>query len=393
MAAVKDRKAGAVWTMAFRPFFLAASIWSAGALGLWILILTTGWSLPSRFSPVDWHVHEMLFGFVPAAIAGFILTAIPNWTGRAPVRGRALAALLVLWLAGRAVCFTSAWFPAWLPVSVDSLFLLALCLVAARELVLAGNLRNLVMPIPIGVLLAANVLVHLEAAGAGVPDGLGRRLGISAIVVLITIIGGRIIPIFTRNWLSARGCPSLPPPAGRVDLLAILALICGLCAWTFFPELRLAGVLLLVAAALHLWRLARWRGLATAAEPLLAVLHAGYLWVGVGAGLLGASVLSPAVPQAAAIHALTAGAMGTMVLAVMSRVTLGHTGRPLHADGIASLAFVLITLAATSRLVAAFSAEHHTALLTISAMLWIASFLLFLVHFGPMLLSPRTDGH
>lgn len=391
MTAVAGRKDTAIWTMAFRPFFLAASLWSAAALVLWIFALTAGLALPSRFAPLDWHVHEMLFGFIPAAIAGFILTAIPNWTSRAPIRGQPLVALVILWIAGRIACFASALLPAWFSVAIDSAFLLALCIVVAREIVVAGNRRNLIMPVPIAVLLIANVLTHLEALGVSVPTGIGRRLGIAAVIFLISVIGGRIIPTFTRNWLSTRGATSLPSPAGRIDVAAIATLAVGLLGWVFFTPSSVSGVILLAAAVLNTFRLARWRGLATTSEPLLAILHIGYLWIAIGAGLLGASALSSLVPEAAAIHALTAGAMGTMVLAVMSRVSLGHTGRSLHADFITSIAYVSVTFATLTRIAAAFLPAYYFPLIAISGVLWIASFLIFAAHYGPMLVSPRIE--
>lgn len=391
MATVSDKKDTAIWTMAFRPFFLAAGLWSAAALVVWIFALTEGLALPSRFAPLDWHVHEMLFGFVPAAIAGFILTAIPNWTGRAPINGQPLVGLVLLWVAGRIACFTSALLPVWFGVAIDSAFLLALCLAVAREIVLADNRRNLVMPVPIGVLLIANILTHLEALGFDVPAGLGRRLGIAAVIFLISVIGGRIIPAFTRNWLSARAIKSLPAPAGRIDVVAIATLAIGLLGWVFLPTSGLSGIILLVAAVLNAWRLARWRGFATISEPLLAILHVGYLWIAIGAGLLGVSAMSGFVPEAAAVHALTAGAIGTMILAVMSRVSLGHTGRNLHADFTTSIAYASVTFAAVTRIAAAFLPSCYLSLITVSGVLWIAGFLIFAAHYGPMLVSPRVD--
>lgn len=391
MTAVAGSKNTVLWTIAFRPFFLAASVWSVLALALWIFALTQGLTLPSRFAPLDWHVHEMLFGFIPAAIAGFLLTAIPNWTGRAPVRGQPLIGLVLLWVAGRIACFTSALLPVWFGVAVDSAFLLALCLVVGREIVLAGNRRNLIMPVPIAVLLIANLLTHLEALGAGVPAGIGRRLGITAVIFLISVIAGRIIPAFTRNWLSVRKAQKLPAASGRFDLLAIASLALGLLGWVFFPTAIASGAILLAAAALNTWRLARWRGLATASEPLLAILHVGYLWIAIGAGLLGASIVGDHVPEPAAIHALTAGAMGTMVLAVMSRVSLGHTGRNLHADVITTMAYAAITLATLTRIAAACLPSFYLPLISLSGVLWIASFLIFAGYYGPMLVSPRID--
>jgi uncharacterized protein involved in response to NO len=381
----------AFWSLAFRPFFLAASLWSAVALGLWVGLFVTGGALPSRFDPLTWHIHAMLFGFVYAAIAGFMLTAIPNWTGRAPIRGAALAALVAVWLPGRFICLVSTVAPLWLATAVELSFPLLLCVVAGREIIAARNWRNLMMPIPIAVLGIADLLMHLELAEVALPVGFGWRLAVVAIIALITAIGGRIIPTFTRNWLARRGKLELPAGHGPIDRLALAALHTGLLGWAFLPRARPVGGLLVLAALLNLWRLARWRGLATVSEPLLAVLHVGYFWVVLGAILLGASVLTTIVPEAAAIHAFTAGAVGTMVLAVMTRVSRGHTGRPLEADRTTTLMYAAAVLACTTRVAAAFAGASAVSLLEISALLWVASFLLFACAYGPMLVSPRVD--
>ena len=392
--AVAEKTGGqpiALWSLAFRPFFLAVALWAALALALWMVVFFTGAALPTRFDPLTWHIHAMLFGFVLAAIAGFMLTAIPNWTGRPPIRGAALASLLALWLLGRIACLVSAFLPFWLAAGLDLAFPVVLCAVAAREIVAARNWRNLMMPLPIGVLAIANLLMYLELAQFKVPTGLGWRLAIAAIVALVSAIGGRIIPAFTRNWLVKRQISPLPAAHGRIDSAALATLHTGLLGWAFFPDSRLVGTLLLLGSALNLWRLARWRGTATLREPLLAILHVGYAWVAVGAGLLGGSLLTATIPEPAAIHALTAGAIGTMVLAVMTRVARGHTGRPLEADHVTTLIYAAVTLAGVTRVAAAFAGTSSMALLGISALLWVISFLLFVWKYWPMLVWPPND--
>ena len=376
----------------FRPFFLAAALWSAIALALWICMLTGAIDLPSRFDPLSWHIHEMLFGFVMAGVGGFLLTAIPNWTGRAPVAGVGLGLLVAAWALGRAVCLVSAWLPVWAAPVADLLFPLALELVVARELIAAGNRRNYPLLVPLVVLGTANLLMHLEALGMAVPPGLGWRLGIATVLVLISVIGGRIIPAFTRNWLTARGATILPAQAGPIDRVALGTLHASLLLWSFLPEAAWVGALLLLGAAANLWRLVRWRGGTTAAEPLLIVLHLGYLWLVAGVALLGLSVLSPAVPAAAALHALTAGTFGTMLLAVMTRVTLGHTGRHLHADGATLAIYVLVTVSTVLRIAAAWPSVATYDALVVAALCWIAAFGLFVVRYGPMLVTRRAIG-
>lgn len=373
----------------FRPFFLAAGLWAPAAMAVWIVVLLTGANLPSRFDPLTWHIHEMLFGFAMAAAAGFLLTAIPNWTRRLPVSGAPLQALAGLWLLGRAACLFSALLPPWLAALADLAFPAALAGVVAREIVAGRNWRNLPMVVPVSVLGLANLLMHLEADGMSVPDGLGWRLGLSAMLVLISVVGGRIVPSFTRNWLAQRGAAALPAPPGMVDRVALGALHAGMLGWAAAPAFRPCGALLVLAGVLNLWRVWRWRGQATAGEPLLLVLHVGYAWLAVGAGLLGASLLTERLPLSAAIHALTVGAIGTIILAVMTRATRGHTGQTLTADRATKAIFALVSFAAAARLTAAGGAEWTDAWLIAAAGCWIAAFGLFLWRYFPLLALPR----
>jgi uncharacterized protein involved in response to NO len=381
----------ALWSLAFRPFFLAASLWAALALLLWMILFVSGIAFPSRFDPLTWHIHAMLFGFVLAAIAGFILTAIPNWTGRTPVGGGRLVALVTLWLIGRIACVMSAFLPLWLAAAIDIAFPVALCGVAVCEIVAARNWRNLMIPVPIGVLAIADLLMYLELAGFDIPPGFGWRLALAAAIALLSAIGGRIIPPFTRNWLVSRGSALNPVSHRWLDRLALVTLHGGLLGWAFLPASRPIGGVLLLAAILNLWRLAGWRGFATASEPLLSILHVGYGWVVLGAALLGASMLSDIVPEPAAIHAFTAGAIGTMVLAVMTRVSRGHTGRALEADGVTISIYTIVVIAGLARVAAAFADARSVQLLEISALLWVTSFGLFAISYGPMLISPRAN--
>jgi uncharacterized protein involved in response to NO len=386
------RPVPAFLTCGFRPFFLAAGLWSASALLLWILMFATGSTIPSRFDPLAWHVHEMLFGFVIAAIAGFLLTAIPNWTGRRPVSGAPLALLAALWLVGRVSCLISALLPPWLAISADLSVPLLLVGVVAREIVAGSNWRNLPMIGAVAVLAIANLLMHLETVGAAWPTGLGLRFALAAVIVLISVVAGRIVPSFTRNWLAKRQAADLPAAPDGVDRAALGILHAGLFAWVFFPAFQPVGMLLLFGAALNLGRLLRWRGGATAAEPLLLVLHVGYGWLVLGAALLGLAVIDPDIPQSAAIHALTAGAIGTMTLAVMTRATCGHTGRVLSADPATVAIFLCVNIAAIIRVGAVVCETWVMEMLVASAILWIGAFALFVLIYGPVLLLPeRAD--
>ena len=377
----------------FRPFFLAAALWAALALALWMAMLALGLTLPSRLDPLEWHIHEMLFGFVPAAVAGFLLTAMANWTGRAPVSGARLGLLLGLWIAARLAALLSAFLPVSVAIAIDMAFPAALIATVAHELLAARNRRNYLMIVPVTVLALAQLLMDLGAlGGVGNLAGYGWRLGLAAIIILISVVGGRIVPSFTRNWLMQRGDARLPAMPGRVDRWAQSLLHTALMTWVIFPAARATAVLLLAGASLSLWRVLRWRPAATRAEPLLLILHIGYAWLVLGVAALGVAALEPALPLPAAIHALTAGAIGTMILAVMTRVSRGHTGRTLAADRGTVLIYIMVVLAAGLRIAAALPSAAAVGLLQGAAALWICAFGLFAVRYAPLLLRPRRRG-
>lgn len=390
-ASMSQSRTTLVLSAGFRPFFLAASLWAAVALALWVGALQGGISLPTRFAPVAWHAHEMLFGFVLASVAGFVLTAVPAWTGRRPVGGWPLAGLAGLWLLGRIVTLLSALMPAWLAIAADLSFPVALCVVVAREIVLARNWRNLGVVATVGVFGVADLLMQLEAAHVSVPPGLGWRLGLAAPVILISVIAGRITPAFTRNWLASRGVRTLPARSDRLDRAALTVLPVALIGWAVLPDWRPLGDLLILAGLLHGLRLSRWRGLASRPEKLLLILHVAYAWLVPGLVGLGLSLLFPAVPLTAALHALVAGAVATMILAVMTRVTLGHTGRVLTASNATVAIYALVTLAALLRVAAALAATARMPLLMLAAAAWISAFGTFAIIYGRMLLAPRAD--
>ena len=379
-----------LFSYAFRPLFLAAGSWAIVGIAVWLAMFLGYLRLPTRFDPLTWHIHEMLFGFVMAAVGGFLLTAIANWTKRPPVSGYPLALLTGLWLLGRIACLISAELPAWLAIGGDLSFPVALLAVAAREIIASRNWRNLLMTVPVAGFVVADLLMHLESLSVAVPSGLGWRLGLAAPIMLISMIGGRIIPNFTRNWLIKRHSPRQPTSSDATDIAAVSVLHVGLILWVVLPDLRLTGVILVIAAVLNAWRLARWAGGATLAEPLLFILHIGYGWLVIGIALLGLSPPDVGIPVASAIHALSAGAISVMVLAVMSRVTLGHTGRELIANRSTVVIFILINAAAIMRVAASWNIGGMMILLALSGICWIAAFGLFEIAYGPMLLTRRT---
>ncbi|MBS8228275.1 NnrS family protein [Vannielia litorea] len=383
---VPDRsfRGPALFSYGFRPFFLAATLFGLGVIPLWWLVWEGRVELASVFHPTDWHIHEMIYGYGAAVVAGFLFTAVPNWTGRLPTRGWPLAALLALWGAGRLVVAGVGGPGALVTALVDQAFLLAVAGMIAREIVAGKNWRNLKVLVPVTLLWLANIAYHAEAAFAGTAWH-GHRAGIGLLIFLILLIGGRILPSFTRNWLVQRGCTALPVPFNRFDGVALAFGALALASWVAAPEARATAGLCVLAALLHLVRLARWRGHATWRAPILLMLHLAYLFVPLGLAAAGAAALNLAT-EATATHLLGIGAIGGMTVAVMMRATMGHTGRPLVAGPVLTAAFGL-TLGAGLLRIASDALPGGPAL---SALLWAAAFALLVARLGPMLARPKT---
>lgn len=376
----------------FRPFFTAGAAWALVSLALWLCALAGAVVLPTHFDPLAWHRHEMLFGFVGAVVAGFLLTAIPNWTGRLPIAGTPLALLAGMWLAARMAVLFSAFVGPTAAALLDVGFYVLLAGLAAREVIAAQN-RN--VPIVGLVLLfgVANLVDHAAASGRIVDPEIGAWAAIALVVLMISLIGGRIVPSFTRNWLVKQGrTEGLPTQPGRFDMMVIAATVLALAAWLVWPFDVSIGLLLVSAGLLQAIRLARWNGHRTLRDPLVLVLHIGYGWVPIGLILLGFSILGTAVPRSAAMHALTAGAMATMILAVMTRATLGHTGRDLKADGWTVGIYGLVTVGAVLRIAAPVLPFDPIKMMEIAGAFWAGAFLLFLAAYGPKLAAGRPDG-
>jgi len=372
----------------FRPFFLGGATWLVFATFWWLHLFAGGASL-ARFDALAWHQHEMLFGGVAAIITGFLLTAIPNWTGRLPVRGAPLVGLFALWLAGRAANLVGAELPTWLPPAVDVGFLASLVGVALNEIIVGRNWRNLPVIGLVALIAFADLASHLAAASGALDGDMARRLAMAAILGLVGVIGGRIVPSFTRNWLAKRGAHPLPTAPTRFDHAALALLGAALAAWAIAPASLVTAMLALLAGATHLVRLARWRGVATIAEPLVWVLHLGFAWLPVGLLVLGLQRFVPALTALSATHAFAAGAIGTMTLAVMTRASLGHTGRTLTADRTTVAIYALVTLGALLRVLAYALPLDPLTTLALGGTAWAGAFALFAWHYGPMLARPR----
>jgi len=380
----------AFFSFAFRPFFFCGALFAGIAIPVWAALLTG--RLVIVGDPLRWHAHEMLFGYLGAVIGGFLLTAIPNWTGRLPVAGAPLAGLLALWLLGRIGAVLQAFgiiSPA-VGIVVELLYWLALCGAAFREIIAGNNKRNLPVVAMIAAFAVADVVTFLPDWTALDPM-LGARLAIALAAALISLIGGRVTPSFTRNWLAKEKGEPFPAPFGAIDKVAVAITLLSMLAWAVWPEAQWAGALVLVAALVQVVRLARWHGQRTVREPLVVILHLGYLWLVIGLLALGASAIAPEkIMATAALHALTAGAVGTMTLAVMTRASLGHTGRALTADKGTQAIYLLVILGAVLRVVAPWLPTDYPETVGLAGLLWAGAFLLFAAKYGPYLFSRRA---
>ncbi|WP_306121080.1 NnrS family protein [Roseovarius sp. MMSF_3359] len=379
----------------FRPFFLLGALWAALAMVLWVGMLAGRITLPMVFAPVDWHAHAFIFGYLGAVVSGFLLTAVPNWTGRPPLAGWHLGLMVLLWVAGRAAVSFSALLPFWFVVLVDLSSLVMLVTIVTREIVTAGNWRNLVVVGMLLMLIAGAGLFHWQAAqGEAAARSEGFRLMLAAAVMMISLIGGRIIPTFTRNWLEKTGKVARPaPPMMLFDKLALAVTLAALIAWVLAPWSAVTGPALIVMGVVQAIRLSRWCGLHGASEPLIWSLHAGYGFVPLGAVILGLALLWPdRIDPASGQHLWMAGAIGVMTLAVMTRATLGHTGQALTAGPGTTVLYVALIAAVLLRLIAGFSPGIAQDLHMLSGGLWCLGFLGFSLAYGRLLVgsgSPR----
>jgi uncharacterized protein involved in response to NO len=373
----------------FRPFFLGASIWAAVAIPIWLGAYVEGLVVPTRLAPLIWHAHEMVFGYATATVAGFLLTAIPNWTGRMPLQGGPLATLVLLWAIGRAGVLLSTAIGAPAAAIADLSFPAVFLAVVARQILAGRNWRNLPMLGALSLLLVGNLLVHLEALGLAETAELGNRFGIATLLMLISLVGGRIIPSFTHNWLT-KARPEVAPPvsAGRFDLAVLIVTGLALLVWVITPDAAVTPWAAVAAGIAVALRLSRWRGLQTIREPLMLILHFGYGWLALGLLLLGLNGPTAILPATAALHALTVGAVGTMTLAVMTRASLGHTGRTLTAGPITKAIYGLITAAAVFRVLSPLAGDWTELALWLAGAAWSGAFGLCAVFYGRVLTRP-----
>jgi uncharacterized protein involved in response to NO len=390
---VEPQRANGGWpllALGFRPFFLLAAIMAAAAVPLWLLIYEGLLEPVSYLPPSVWHGHEMVFGFAIAVVAGFLLTAASNWTGRRTATGVGLGSLAVLWIAGR-IAFVMDGIPAWLVAGIDVAFLPILAIVLAIPLLATGNRRNVVFPIVLLVLAFINMSIHLGAIGAIDWDpSRGLRVAIDLVLLMIGVLGGRVIPSFTKNAVpQARVNPC--PKASVLALLSLAALAIGEVA-TGNP--MITGSIALAAGAINALRMRGWGSLATRHTPILWILHVGYAWLAVGLVLRGIAELTDLFPLDAGIHALTLGAIGSMIIGMMSRVALGHTGRSIIPAPLTIAAYWLVNTAALLRVASSLISRDDLRMAGLmgSGALWSLAFLLFAIVYLPILTQRRADG-
>jgi len=374
----------APWALGFRPFYLLAAAFAALAMLAWLFVLTGRLAMP--MAGIWWHAHEMLFGFAAAVIVGFLFTAGRNWTGLETPTGLPLALLALLWLLGR---LGMAFDGGVVSAAVDSAFLPAAAAAIARVLWKAGSRRNYFVVGILSLLAAANIAFHLGRFGALAVDPLqALHFALAVIVLLETVIGGRVIPSFTASALQGvRQWQSQP-----WNYASVAATGLALLTWALLPEARWPAALALLAFALQVPRCLGWNPWATRGAPLLWILHLAHLWIPVGLALLAAAQLGW-LPRSAGVHALTIGATGGLIIGMITRTALGHTGRMIVVGRIEIAAYALVQVAAVVRvLTVAAIPVAVTAGIHIAATLWALAFLLYLWRYLPWLIRPRIDG-
>jgi uncharacterized protein involved in response to NO len=385
---LRDYRGPALLSYGFRPFFLFGSLYAGLAILAWLPVFYGELELSTAFAPRDWHIHEMLYGYVPAVITGFLLTAVPNWTGQMPLQGRPLLVLALAWAMGRVAVTISAWIGWEAAAVIDNAFLVLVAAVMGREIIRGKNWRNLKVLIALGVLTVGNIVFHVEAHLLGAAD-YGIRLGIAATMMLIMLVGGRIIPSFTRTWLVRENPGRLPASFGRFDVVSMVAAGAALVMWTAAPDWSVTGAALIAAGVLQAARLARWAGERTWRDRLVLILHVAYAFVPLGFILVGLAALG-LLPASAGIHAWTGGAMGIMTLAVMSRASLGHTGRALEATTALQGIYLLLVAAALARVCAAIHPAWSDTLLHVAGGAWAGAFVGFALAYWTVFTRPRV---
>lgn len=375
----------ALWRLGFRPFYLLAAGFASLSIGLWGAQYAGWLTTPYLRGPI-WHAHELVFGFAMAVMAGFLFTAVRNWTSRSTPTGAWLAALAALWVAGRILVLT----PFAIAAAVTNvLFPIAVAIGIAIPLARSRNSHNLFFVALLVAMAAAQLVTHLAQLGlTALPEWLGIQAALDIILLVMTVLGGRVIPMFTRN-----GLPNAQ--VGRnsiVDRLVPVAMLALLFADVLSVPAWLLAIVCVVGAVLHVARVLLWRPWQALPVPLLWILHVGYAWIPVHLALRAMSQFGLVAPPLAT-HAMTVGAVGALTLGMMVRTARGHTARPLVADRYEVAAFTLVTAAAITRVVVPLVAmDTYGYAVKVSAIMWSAAFAIYAVRYWPILTRPRVDG-
>lgn len=375
----------ALWSYGFRPFFLGGAIWATLAMVLWLASLMNGTPLGGGYGALLWHAHEMVFGFAPAILTGFLLTLLPNWSGHLPVSGAGLMGMVALWAAGRLAMLGADWLGAPLAAAIDALFLPVLLLVAAREIVTGKKWNDFRLLGAIAAIMIGNGGFHLATLFGGDPL-IWARAGAAGYVALVMVMGGRLIPSFTRNWLKRNGRSRMPVALNRYDRIVVGFSVLTLALWLLIPDTLPTLIAGLIAAGLNLVRLVRWRGWEARHDGLILNMHLAFCFVPLGF-LAIAATAGGFLPRAATLHVLTVGVIGGMMLSVMIRTTRSHTGQTLTASRMTTASCLSVFLAGLMRPLADLLGQSW--LMEISGMLWILGFGLFVFEYGPVLVSRR----
>lgn len=385
---VRIQRGAVLFEYGFRPFFLLAGMMAFLSVGVWMAVYA-GWLEPNWALPAPWwHAHEMIFGFMAAAAAGFLLTATPNWTGAQPVRGARLAFMGTLWIAGRLAGLSPWPGTLWVGAAVDAGFFSLFAVSVAAPMWRTDTSYHRWPPvILLGLLTTADALVHAELLGWLVGSArVGFYAGLDTILMLGVIIGGRLMPRLTQGVLQAQGLSVTIQPRPRLEAILLVAMLGVILTDLFFLDHPVNGGAVLLAAAVYAVRLAGWYPFKYAVPPLLWVLRVGFLWLVVGLTLRGIAQLTGILSLATAIHAVTIGAMATLTLGIMTRVTLAHSGRPPLPPKFLVVGFLCLPLAALARVVVTpFAPDWGIGL---SGVLWLTGFMLFVLFSFPLLISP-----
>jgi uncharacterized protein involved in response to NO len=382
-----------VFSYGFRPFFLATGLFALLAIPAWLSVYRSGAGPVAGVPAQLWHAHEMTFGFIAAAMTGFLLTAVPSWTGQRGFAGKPLVALLLAWLAGRIAFALAPFLPLAVVSALDLTLFPMLAALLAPPLVRQRN-RSVVILGVLAIFWGSDAAFLIAVSRADVEFASRALLtAMNVALLLLTIIAGRIVPAFTSNALRRTDESFSLHSYAWLERALVPAMLAVIVIDAWRPRQPAAGVLALVLALLHAWRLSGWRSLRTRGDPILWILHVGYSWLPLGFALKAVAILTGAGWAQFWQHAFGIGALVTMIFAVMTRASLGHTGRPLVVGPAIAVAYGLVTLAALIRIAgpALWPGDYFTVLLA-AGTCWTAAFVVFVAVYGPILTTPRVDG-